>query len=275
MANADFAVNTYAYTFSHTAEETLVELSDLGFTDFELMMFPGHAWPPDMDVAARRRLNKLVNDRGLSIISLNQPNIDLNIGAPTFEMREYSLSVLRSVIELAGDLGVPDVVISPGKANPLMPASKAVLTDRFHAALDVLVPLAAKAGTRLLVENIPFAYLPKADELFDAVDSYDSDTVGIIYDIANGYFVGEDLEAALKLLWPRLKMIHFSDTSRTQYAHAPVGAGTVDFDAVGATIRALKWNKKLVIEIVGLSDDPTHELLDSIRKVEALGWASN
>ncbi len=44
---ARFACNTYSYTISHGAEACLFHLADLGFTDFELIIYPGHMWPPD------------------------------------------------------------------------------------------------------------------------------------------------------------------------------------------------------------------------------------
>jgi hypothetical protein len=48
-----FACNTYSYTLSHTAESCLAHLADLGFNGFELMMYPGHLWPPEADATQR------------------------------------------------------------------------------------------------------------------------------------------------------------------------------------------------------------------------------
>ena len=48
-----FACNTYSYTVTHDAVHCLTHLADLGFSEVELMMYPGHLWPPDADAAAR------------------------------------------------------------------------------------------------------------------------------------------------------------------------------------------------------------------------------
>ena len=119
-----FGCNTYSYTLSHTAENCLTHLADLGFSEFELMMVPGHLWPPEVDNAARKVLRRRIGKLGVKVVALNMPNVDFNIAALAPEMRRYTLDRLKSIVELAGDLGVPGIVIGPGKANPLFPAPK-------------------------------------------------------------------------------------------------------------------------------------------------------
>jgi L-ribulose-5-phosphate 3-epimerase len=272
---SNLIVNTYAFTLTHSSEDTVRHLLGHGFNRFELMMYPGHMWPADLSRHERSRLRRLFADEGAHIRSLNQPNIDLNIGGATREMREYSLGILSAVIELAGDLGVPDFIIGPGKMNPLMPAPRERILGYFHEALHRLVPLARSAGVRLLLENMPFGFVPDAPGLMELIEDYDPMAVGIIYDVANGYFIKEDLREALELTIPRLKMIHFSDTGLDVYRHSPVGTGTVDFTAVAEDLRTVGWEDPLVIEIVGISDDPTAELLASIERLRALGWQAD
>lgn len=188
-----FACNTYSYTMSHTAEACLSHLADLGFREFELMMYPGHLWPPDTDAARRAALRRLIERRSLRIVTLNMPNVDMNIAGASLQMRRYTLDLLRQIVELAGELGAEGVVLGPGKANPLFAAPRARLDGYFFAALDELVPLAKQAGTALWIENMPFAYLPGIEDLMQALDRYGKDELGIVYDVANGHFVGEDL----------------------------------------------------------------------------------
>ncbi|HEY2968032.1 MAG TPA: TIM barrel protein, partial [Casimicrobiaceae bacterium] len=201
-----FAVNTYSYTQSHGARDCMLALVGRGYAEFELMMYPKHLWPPEIDQPGRRQLRKFVESNGLRVVTLNMPNIDLNVAGAAAEMRAYTVANLRGVVELAGDLGVPGVVIGPGKANPLMPASTHRLTGYFYAALDELAPLAEKVGTALYVENMPFAFLPSIDGLIAALDRYGNDRIGIVYDVANGHFINEDIGAALRKCRSRLKV---------------------------------------------------------------------
>ena len=136
-----FACNTYSYTVTHDAVRCLTHLADLGFSEIELMMYPGHLWPPDADAASRRELRRTIEALGLRLISLNMPNIDMNIAGASPQMRRYTLDLLQGIIALAGDLGVPGIVIGPGKANPLMAAPRERLLGYLFEALDVSLGL--------------------------------------------------------------------------------------------------------------------------------------
>jgi sugar phosphate isomerase/epimerase len=267
-----FAVNTYSYTLTRTVQDCLASLMGRGYAEFELMMYPGHLWPADTDAAQRRRLRQFIDANGLHVATLNMPNVDLNVAGAAAEMRAYTLANLRSVVELAGDLGVPGVVIGPGKANPLMPAPAERLTGFFFAALDELVPLAQRAGTSILVENMPFAFLPGIDALLAALDRYGDDGIGIVYDVANGHFIGEDVCAALRKCRRRLRIVHLSDTGRTVYRHDPVGLGTVDFAVLPAVLAEIGHERRPILEIIAM-DDADRGIDDSAAQLERMGWA--
>lgn len=265
-----FAVNTYSYTLSHTAHDCLKTLAGRGYTEFELMMYPGHLWPADTDQAARRELRRRVESLGLTVPTLNMPNIDLNVAGASAEMRAYTLANLKSVVELAGDLGVPGVVIGPGKVNPLLPMPMERLMGHFYKALDELAPLAKKVGTALYVENMPFAFLPGIDALMQALDRYGNDRIGVCYDVANGHFINEDIGAALKKCRSRVKIVHLSDTNQKVYKHDAVGLGTVDFAPVPGYLADIGFTRRPILEIIAPNADK--EIDDSAAKLVAMGW---
>src|SRR4051794_8398780 len=99
--NARFAVDTYSYTLRWPAVDCLRALATRGYREFELQMYPGHLWPAHIDAAGRRALRDFLDGNGLSVVTLNMPNIDLNIAAATTEMREMTLGILEGVIKLA------------------------------------------------------------------------------------------------------------------------------------------------------------------------------
>jgi sugar phosphate isomerase/epimerase len=265
-----FGVNTYSYTLSHGVRDCLPALVERGYVEFELMMYPGHLWPAEVDGAARRELRRLVDSLGAKVTTLNMPNIDVNIAGATAEMRAYSLAHLRNVVDLAGDLGVPGVVIGPGKANPLFPAPAGQLAGYFHAALDDLVPRAAAAGTALQVENMPFAFLPDIGSLLATLDRYGDDRIGIVYDVANGHFIDEDVPGALRQCSQRLAVVHLSDTTRAVYRHDPVGRGDVDFAPIPAVLDEIGYARRPVLEVI--SRDADREIDASAARLAALGF---
>jgi L-ribulose-5-phosphate 3-epimerase len=211
-----------------------------------------------------------VSSTGTRIISCNMPNIDVNIAGASPEMRRYSIELLASFIRLAGELGAPSLIVGPGKANPLFAAPKRLLLNHFFAALDKLTPVAKQAGVQLLVENMPFAFLPDIDSLTAALDEYGNKDIGVIYDVANAHFIGENPCDGLRKVKDRLKLVHFSDTARGVYRHDPVGLGDVPFAQVPPILAEIGYGELPVLEVI--SRDPDRDILDSAERLAAMGY---
>ncbi len=269
-AASAFGINSYSYTIDMTAEAFLTKLAGRGYREFELMVYPGHLWPKAMTGADRTALRRHADKLGARLVSLNMPNIDVNIAAASDDVRELSVDHLERIVTLAGDLGVPGVVIGPGKANPLYPMPRDQLMGHFFRALERLVPLARKAGTRLLAENMPFAFLPGMKELTAALDQFGSDDVAIIYDVANGYFIKEDLGEGLRLAKPRLQLVHLSDTGLGAYRHDAVGLGTLPFAQVPPLLAEIGHSARPMLEIIAADADA--HIDDSARRLLAAGF---
>jgi sugar phosphate isomerase/epimerase len=269
---AQFGCNTYSYMRSLPAAECVARLSDLGFREFELMVHPGHLWPAELSADRRRSLRRQLERLGVRLVTLNMPNIDVNVAGASVEMRAYSLGLLTETVRLAGEIGAAGVVIGPGKANPLFPAEAHDLMGHFHAALDRLCPVAAAAGTALWVENMPFAFLPAIGALMDALDSYGNDAVRVVYDIANAHFIEEDFAAGLMRCRDRLALVHLSDTGRQAYRHDPVGEGTVPFEQVPPALAAVGYTARAMLEII--SRNPDRDIAASADKLVRLGFAA-
>jgi sugar phosphate isomerase/epimerase len=266
-----YTVNTYAFTLTATAEACVDTLASWQAPGIELMMYPGHAWPAEMEASRRTALRRRAADASIKVVSLNMPNIDINIAAAAPAMRAYSLDLLCDILRLAADLGATGVVIGPGKANPLMPAPAATLLGHFHAGLDRLVPLAGQLGVHLLVENMPFAWLPDAAGLMAAIAGYPADVVRVCYDLANAHFINEAPATGFPVVAPRLALVHLSDTCRDVYRHAPVGTGDVPFALGAAAARAVGYTGPVALEVI--ADDPA-TIPASASALAPSGWAA-
>ena len=266
-----FALNTYSHTLLGTITEQLPDLAAAGFRELELMLYPGHLWPQDMAASEKRVLRENLDNLGLSVRTLNQPNIDVNVAAANPQMRSHSLEIQLSAIRLAADIGAEGLVIGPGKPNPLLPAPLERLTGWCFAALDEMLPLAESCGVQLLMENMPFAFLPDADSMMSVLERYGADQIGVVYDIANAHFIGEDLETGLACVASRLHTVHVSDTTRSVYRHDPVGAGDLDFSRALDAVKAVQHRRRPVLEII--CTDPAHDIPRSAGLLHEMGWA--
>lgn len=264
----DFAVNLYSYIFTHTAADAVRHWSDKGFSAFEVMMFPRHLWHGAEQAATVKDLAKAQSETGARLLTANMPNVDVNIAACDPDMRAYSLTLLENFLTICGELGIPKMVMGPGKPNPLFPAPKEFLMDCFFAGLDRIVPAAEAANVQLVVENMPFAFLPDAASLVDALDAYGHDGIGITYDIANAHFIKEDIAAGLERVKDRLGIIHLSDTNQVTYKHDAVGLGDVPFETVMRDLATVDCAEPPILEII--APNPDAEILQSAKALAAL-----
>ena len=262
-----YGINTYSYTQSMTAADCVRRLSARGVAAVELMLFPGHLWIDDPE-AVLRDLRGALAAGGMTPVTLNGPNIDINIAAATAEMRAFSLQLNEAYLRLAGAIGISALILGPGKPNPLFPLPAADMEGHFHTALERLLPLARSEGVEIWVENMPFAFLPGADALMAALARFGDDGVGVCYDVANAHFIGEDPVAGLHRVRDRLRLVHLSDTNRRAYRHDPVGAGDVDFAAILAALRAAGLPRRPMLEII--AGDPDRDIGRSIDRLAAL-----
>ena len=265
---AGFGVNTYSYTFTGTALDTVARLADQCYGGVELMFFPGHLWPADLSETDLRKLRDLCEQR-LRLVAVNMPNIDMNIAAAAEEMRSYTLGLLVQFVRCAGELGANGIIIGPGKANPLFPMSRDRMMSHFYRALDRLAPLAREVGTRLLVENMPFAFLPDADALMHAIDGYGDGTIRVIYDVANAHFIGEAPSQGLQRVRDRLDLVHFSDTTRQAYRHDPFGHGDVPLEGLADVMRDVGYAEVPMLEVI--SPQPDTDIRDSCDRLHRAG----
>ena len=265
-----FGVNTYSYTLDRTALDCVRSLAEQGYRGIELMMYPGHLWPTEIDASGRSAFRAASERAGIKITSINMPNIDINVAGGSREMRDYSLKLLASFTQLAGDLGAPYIIIGTGKANPLFPPAREDLLKHTISALDQLAPIAKSAGTKLLVENMPFGYLPSAADLLRLINEYGNPDIGVIYDVANGHFIGKDPCEELRLLKGRVELIHFSDTNRSVYKHDPIGMGDVPFKAIAPVLAEIGYTELPFLEVI--SRNPDAEIRDSVERLAAAGY---
>ena len=266
---AGYGINTYSFTDAMRACDCLNQLADLGYRRFEIMLVPGHFWPSLDGPRGRQEIEALIAARSLQILTLNQPNLDVNLASVVPEMRQHSCGVIASAIELAGSWGAKGVVINPGKSNPVFPASMTTLTDCFRRSLEVLVPVARRAGVELIVKNHPLSYRYRANDLRLFFDDFGWEQVGIGYDFANGHFAGEEPEAILQF-GEHLSFLYVADTSLDVFQHAQIGTGKVPFDRIATMLRDARVCKPTILEIV--SDKPRLAIDASVECLDGARW---
>lgn len=270
---AEFVASTYTYLWRGGIDAAFAGIAEAGFDRVELMAAPPHVDAGEPQTAADRITAACVR-AGVSVHSVVPSGVDVNLASPDSTMRAWSEGYLVTIGRLAAELGARWLIVHPGRRHPLRPAPydqyRRWVTDGVGYVLDAL----SGVDVGVLFENTPTGVLDTGGECAQLVEQVGPDRLGICYDVANGHMV-EDVVAGLTAAGPHLRLVHLSDTTRAAWAHDPIGAGEVDFGRVAATVSALGYGGRFVLETLhGL--DPVAGFTADLASLRRAGrWAGS
>jgi sugar phosphate isomerase/epimerase len=252
------------------AEATMRRLVPHGYSDFDIFLTPPSFWPSAMTTHERSQYRRRLEQESMRIDSVNFPNYDYNPAAPTEAARKFSIGLLAEQISVCAEMGIKRFIIIPGRYGLSSPPVSFGL-DWLHRCFDLLLPLAEREGVQLVIENVPSTVLPSVSDIITFVAAYDHPNLAMCYDVANAEFVGDDHYSLLLQAAKWLAQVHFSDATRTRWAHDPVGHGTVDFAGIGRLLVEIGFSQVAINEVRG---DPQEEaIIGSQRALFAdYGW---
>ncbi len=202
MSGYRLGANTFSYVYKKGVLDCLRHLGAMGYREFEILVSQPHFWATDFSTQERRDIPKMLADEGLNITSVNLPGLDNNIVSGTREMRDFTVNVLTDLVDVCVDWNIPYCILVPGRNIPLFPIPKEQLTEWFVEGMTVLAERASSQGVTLLIENVPNTWIPRAENVMEALDAVGRDDIGVIYDVANAPFAGEDPCEGIKLVKP-------------------------------------------------------------------------
>jgi len=276
MTQLDVAASTFPFLYSHDGLGALKHLKSLGYDRFEMMIFPPHCWPRELPVASRREYRSWLNGEGCEITSFCYPLLDNNPNGVDRLMRAYTLDRYREAIDLSAEWECPYVVAIPGPVNSLINPPRQWMLDWFVEGMKQLVDYAKGTGVQLLLENVPFTYLPTARDMKDTAALIGPE-VGVNFDICNSAFIKEDPAEAIRMLGGLVKNVHISDSGYDEFLHTRLGTGVVEPGPAAAALRDIGYSGMTVLEIITDALQPGADPDTDIRESHAIlaqnGWA--
>jgi len=256
--------------------EALKHLHVMGYRNFEMLFFPPHCWPAEMAKADRAAYKSWLNGEGGRVTSICYPLLDNNPNSTDKIMRDYTLDRYREAIDLAAEWECPYVVAIPGPVNSLINAPVPWMVDWFVEGMKSLVAHAKGTGVKILLENVPFTYLPTAQDMIDTAKSIGPE-VGVNFDVCNSAYIKENVGDAIRLLGDLVDNIHISDSGYGDFKHDRLGTGIVDPAPVYQALRDIGYDKLTVLEIIADANLPGTDPDGDIKASQAIlvehGWA--
>ena len=275
MTKLEVAASTFPFLYSHDGLGAMKYLNSLGYDIFELMIFPPHCWPRELSSKMRKEYSTWLNGEGVRISSFCYPLLDNNPNSVDKLMREYTLDRYREAIDFAAELSCPYVVAIPGPVNSLINPPHQWMLDWFVEGMKKLVEHTKGTGIELLLENVPFTYLPTAQDVVDTAALIGPE-IGINFDVCNSAFIKEDPAAAIHMMADKLKNVHISDSSYDEFVHARLGTGIVDPGPTADALSDTGYDGVTVLEIITDAlqpgADPDGDIKASHNILAEAGW---
>jgi sugar phosphate isomerase/epimerase len=194
------------------------------------------------------------------------PLIGLHMGAGLFEpdkIEAERAQVLR-VARGSQALGGGHVIVS-GRQLPTGPdglvkegalAAKAREAERLGAELRAI-------GVRLSIHNHTHEVAHDAAELRRFLELTTAKNVGLLFDVGHVLHNEVDVAAFVREHGPRITGLHVRDVKDGD--EALMGAGVVDFKALGDAVRKIHWTGWVIVEVNPRQDVSSRELVNRAR----------
>jgi len=275
MSQLTVAASTFPYLYSHSGLDALKHLRSMGYERFELLIFPPHCWPRELSAAERREYVDWMDGEGVAITSFCYPLLDNNPNGVDVLMREYTLDRYREAIDMAAEFRCPYAIAIPGPVNSLINPPHEWMLEWFVEGMKKLQEHAKGTGVQLLLENVPFAFLPTVPEIKETAQLIGPE-IGVNFDVCNSAFIREDVPGMIHLLGDLIKNVHMSDTGFDEFKHDRLGTGIVEPAPAGQALQEIGYTGTTVLEIItdALTPgaDPEGDIRASHELLAASSW---
>jgi len=229
-----------------TLEQRFAVAKAAGFEGVE-MDFPGD------DVAATRAA---IAATGLVVDgSVQRGHWQVRHTSPDADTRRAALDTLLAAIRDTHAVGGHSVLVVAGKGED---GPEGEIWERSVENISRAVPLAAKLGVQILIENVWNQFLYDhaggADQTADAfaryVDDFRSPWVGMQFDIGNHWKYGSAGDW-IRTLGHRVRKLDVKGFSRAADRFTEIGAGDIDFADVRRALHEINFHGWVAAEVGG------------------------
>ena len=264
-------VCTYPYLWEFPLDQALERIKELGFTGFELMSTPPHAFPYELGRKERKDLANLIDSLGLSLISLNPTFGDLNIASPRETFRKKSIKEIKEQIILAKDLNAEIVIVNPGR-RPVFGAPPLRKTWEWSKrGIIECCKHAEEEGIIIGLEHTAYRFMEKAEDLKRMAEEAASESLKVVWDSSNTSVV-ESCVSAIEELGGLIGHLHLADNDCKTWTKQPVGMGNIDFRNIMKALMKIKFRGWSMIELWYGFDRIDEVISSSKNKLESIGW---
>ena len=189
---------------------------------------------------------------------------EVRLSSPDSQTRASGQQILDQAIGDAKAFGGDSVLLVPGQVGGEDETHDHVW-NRSIAEIRKSIPLAARLGVRILIENVWNRFCETPDQLKDYVDEIGSPWVGVYFDIGNARKFAPS-EQWIKTLGARIVKLDIKDWSK-ENGFCKIGDGDVDWEAVNEALVETGFSGWSTAEVQGGDRGRLEDIAKRIERV--------
>ena len=235
--------------------EEVESIAKLGFDYLEVAMDPPHGHHSVIK-GMERDLLKALERRKLGVVC-HLPTF-ISSADLTEGLRCASLNEIFASLEVAAKLQTLKVVLHPGNISGLGRFVMDKVRENTLKSLEAIVAKAHELGLWLCLENMfpKGHWLVHPEEFVEGLDKFPS--LYLTLDTGHAHMADPTDRMTLQFiekLGHRIGHIHANDNLGTEDIHLPIGAGTIDFQAVVKSLKAKGYDDTMTLEVFSTDRD--------------------
>jgi sugar phosphate isomerase/epimerase len=235
--------------------EEVESVGKLGFDYLEVAMDPPHGHHSAIR-GIESELMKALEQRKLSLVC-HLPTF-ISSADLTEGLRWASLNEIYASLEVAARLQTLKVVLHPGYISGLGRFVMDKVKENTLKSLEAIVAKAHELGVCLCLENMfpKGHWLVRPGDFPELLDRFPS--LFLTLDTGHAHMADSTDRMALEFIErfsDRIGHVHVSDNFGVEDNHLPVGAGTVEFQALVRSLKAKGYNDTITLEVFSKDRD--------------------
>ena len=289
------AFSTNAFK-KYPLKESIRLIKEIGYEGVEILCDVPHAYPPELREVDILSIKEAVSKNRIEISNLNAFTLYaiMDVYHPSWiendnQQRELRVQHTNNCLNLARKLGAKYISTEPG--GPVETSNKKTinfnyngsgdkesdpyhnqqLQDLFIEGISKSAKIAEECGVKILVEPEPGLLIENSEQFLRFLNSIDSTSVGLNFDIGHFFCVREDPADLIYCLAEYIGHFHLADIAQTRvHNHLIPGHGAIDFLSIFKAINQINYNGFITVELYPYQNDPvyaarlSHEYLTSV-----------
>jgi len=262
--NLSFSTNAF---IRYPVLEAVEKIAAIGYQGVELLADAPHLYADTVTEAHLEKVQKVLAETGLKVANINantavgyyggefwEPLFEPSLANPDRTLRQWRVNYSKKCIDMARFLGSHSISVTSGRLVPGFAPEESL--ECLQESMTELLKYAEKQMVRVGIEYEPGLLIEKGQELVAFIEAMGSPYLGANLDLGHSHVLGEEHEAVIRELSPKIFHVHMEDIRGRKHYHLIPGTGDIHFARLFDSLHRHGYNGFVTVELYTYPHQP-------------------